>query len=295
MHSRKYSKTANIYHILFHKRSTRYHLDRTALKAMEAEWKDVQPHYKPTEFPDKVIWSLNVFLRRATDIYFQDNYLRRAIMLETVASVPGMVAGVNLHLRSLRKLEPNQWIKQVWDEMDNQRMQLMCLMEIYKPSKFHRILMMLTQGVFFTWYMGLYLMSPRMAHRFMGYYGEESVITYTKFLKAIDAGKINNVPATELAKQYWQLPDDATLRDLIFVIRCDETDHRTINHFIADVKADKESDYFKNKSIHTEIQWDLIEKLKKDREEINLTNEKKERKPPRSGKGEDGTRSGAEW
>jgi ubiquinol oxidase len=78
------------------------------------------------------------FLRVVSDMYFKTNYLLRACMLETVAAVPGMVAGISHHLRSLRRLETDNWIKILLDEAENERMHLHAFMKvtschIYKP------------------------------------------------------------------------------------------------------------------------------------------------------------------
>lgn len=53
-----------------------------------------------------------------------------------MAAVPGMVAGMLNHLRSLRKLEHNNWIKILLDEAENERMHLMTFMEIAQPNYF---------------------------------------------------------------------------------------------------------------------------------------------------------------
>ena len=34
----------------------------------------------------------------------------------------------------------------------------------------------------------------------------------------VDAGKIKNVPAPQIAIKYWNMPEDATLRDVILVV-----------------------------------------------------------------------------
>ena len=61
----------------------------------------------------------------------------------------------------------------------------------------------------------------------------EAVISYTLYLKEIDEGRSPNVPAPAIAKHYWKLPDDATLRDVILVVRADEAHHRDVNHSYA--------------------------------------------------------------
>ena len=68
----------------------------------------------------------------------------------------------------------------------------------------------------------------------MGYFEEEAVYSYTEYLKEVDEGRIENVPAPEIAIEYWNLRADATLRDVILAVREDEAGHRDVNHDLAD-------------------------------------------------------------
>ena len=45
------------------------------------------------------------FFRLIADTFFANRYGHRAVVLETVAGVPSMVAGMWLHLKSLRKMK----------------------------------------------------------------------------------------------------------------------------------------------------------------------------------------------
>lgn len=154
------------------------------------------------------------------------------MMLETVAAVPGMVGGMLLHLKSIRKFEHSGgWIKALLEEAENERMHLMTMMELVKPKWYERLLVMLVQGIFFNSFLVCYVMSPRLAHRVVGYLEEEAIHSYTEFLKDIDDGKIENVAAPAIAIDYWRLPKDATLKDVVTVIRADEAHHRDVNHF----------------------------------------------------------------
>lgn len=162
----------------------------------------------------------------------QRRYGCRAMMLETVAAVPGMVGGLLLHLRSLRRFEQSGgWIKALLEEAENERMHLMTLVELVQPKWYERALVLAVQGVFFNCYFVLYLVSPKLAHRVVGYLEEEAIHSYTEFLKDIDSGAIENVRAPAIAIDYWRLPKDATLKDVITVIRADEAHHRDVNHF----------------------------------------------------------------
>ncbi|XP_057493747.1 ubiquinol oxidase 2, mitochondrial-like isoform X2 [Actinidia eriantha] len=178
---------------------------------------------------DGTEWPWNCFMRR---------YGCRAMMLETVAAVPGMVGGMLLHLRSLRKFQQSGgWIKALLEEAENERMHLMTMVELVQPVWYERLLVLTVQGVFFNGFFVLYLVSPKLAHRIVGYLEEEAIHSYTEYLKDIDNGQIENVPAPAISIDYWRLPKDATLKDVITVIRADEAHHRDVNHFASDIHS----------------------------------------------------------
>jgi ubiquinol oxidase len=154
------------------------------------------------------------------------------MMLETVAAVPGMVGGMLLHCKSLRRFEHSGgWIKALLEEAENERMHLMTFMEVANPRWYERALVITVQGVFFNAYFLGYLISPKFAHRMVGYLEEEAIHSYTEFLKELDKGNIKNVPAPAIAIDYWRLPLNSTLRDVVEVVRADEAHHRDVNHF----------------------------------------------------------------
>ena len=113
-------------------------------------------------------------------------------------------------------------------------MHLMTFIEIAKPTLFERIVIMVVQAIFYNCYFFLYLFAPRTAHRVVGYFEEEAVISYTQYLEGIDAGRHENVPAPQIAIDYWDLPADARLREVVVVVRADEAGHRDVNHDYAD-------------------------------------------------------------
>ncbi|XP_042430669.1 ubiquinol oxidase 1a, mitochondrial-like [Zingiber officinale] len=197
---------------------------------------DLNKHHVPTTFLDKIAYWTVKILRFPTDIFFQRRYGCRAMMLETVAAVPGMVGGMFLHLRSLRRFEHSGgWIRALLEEAENERMHLMTFMEVAQPRWYERALVLTVQGVFFNAYFLGYLVSPKFAHRVVGYLEEEAIHSYTEYLKDLEAGKIENVPAPAIAIDYWCLPRDATLKDVVTVVRADEAHHRDVNHFASDI------------------------------------------------------------
>ena len=193
-------------------------------------------HHKPQNLSDKVAFAFTKFLRFLADTFFKKKYGHRAVVLETVAAVPGMVAGMLLHLKSLRKMQDDKgWIKILLDEAANERMHLMTFIKIAQPTFLERLIIMIAQFIFILMYLLIYLISQRTAHRIVGYFEEEAVISYTEYLKEIDEGKIENIKAPEIAINYWNLPLNSKLRDVVKVIRDDEAGHRDVNHSFADI------------------------------------------------------------
>ena len=197
-------------------------------------------HHKPKNFSDKIALAFTKFLRFLADTFFRKKYGHIAVVLETVAAVPGMVAGMLIHLKSLRKMQDdNGWIKTLLDEAENERMHLMTFIKIAQPTLIERIIILLAQFIFIIFYLIIYLLSQRTAHRIVGYFEEEAVISYTEYLKEVEEGKIENVKAPEIAINYWNLPLNSKLKDVIKVIRDDEAGHRDVNHNFADILNEK--------------------------------------------------------
>lgn len=192
-------------------------------------------HHEPKDFSDRFALAFTKLARFFADTFFAGRYGHRAVVLETVAAVPGMVGGALQHLRSLRRMEDdNGWIHTLLDEAENERMHLMTFVEIAKPTLLERWLILFAQGAFFNGFFLLYMISPRTAHRVVGYFEEEAIISYTEYLDQVDKGINPNIPAPQIAIDYWKLGADARLRDVIVVVREDERHHRDVNHEFAD-------------------------------------------------------------
>jgi ubiquinol oxidase len=184
---------------------------------------------------DRIAFAFVKVLRFFADLFFRKRYGHRAVVLETVAAVPGMVAGLLQHLRSIRRMKDDQgWVKELLDEAENERMHLMTFIQVAQPSWFERGLIMIAQAVFYNFYFLLYLFAPKTAHRVVGYCEEEAVISYTHYLNEIDEGRLENIPAPRIAIDYWGLPATARLRDVVIAVRADEAGHRDRNHYFAD-------------------------------------------------------------
>lgn len=191
--------------------------------------------HPPSGLSDRFARATTKLLRYLADAFFAKRYGHRAVVLETVAAVPGMVGSTLQHLKSLRNMSDDHgWIRVLMAEAENERMHLLTFIEIAKPTRFERWLVILAQGVFYNLFFLLYLISPRTAHRVVGYFEEEAVISYSEYLAQIEAGRHPNVPAPQRAIDYWRLPADARLSDVIIAVRADEAGHRDVNHAFAD-------------------------------------------------------------
>ena len=218
---------------------------------------NLNKHHKPQNLSDKIAFAFTKFLRFLADTFFKKKYGHRAVVLETVAAVPGMVAGMLLHLKSLRKMQDDKgWIKILLDEAANERMHLMTFIKIAKPTFVERLIIMVAQFIFILMYLLIYLISQKTAHRIVGYFEEEAVISYTEYLNEIEEGKIENIKAPEIAINYWNLPLNSRLKDVVKVIRDDEAGHRDVNHSFADILNTK-----KNKVSNEEANYEDKEKI----------------------------------
>jgi ubiquinol oxidase len=145
-----------------------------------------------------------------------------------------MVGATINHLKCLRRMcDDKGWIRTLMDEAENERMHLMTFVEVAQPTLFERLVILGVQWVFYVGFFALYVVSPKTAHRVVGYFEEEAVLSYTHYLREIDEGRSCNVAAPAIARKYWDLPDDSTLRDVVLVVRADEAHHRDVNHGFA--------------------------------------------------------------
>ncbi|KAI8836750.1 alternative oxidase [Chytriomyces cf. hyalinus JEL632] len=216
-------------------------------------------HRSVTGVRDSIAYSLVRLMRFGFDystgytdkvgIMTERQWLNRIVFLETVAGVPGMVAGMTRHMRSLRLLKRDYgWIHTLLEEAENERMHLLTFMKLKNPGALFRLTVLFTQGVFFNAYFLCYLLSPMTCHRFVGYLEESAVHTYTLCLNDIEHGRIKHwgtQAAPDIAKFYWRLGEHATVKDVVAAVRADEADHRDTNHILASLKVDEPNPFAK--------------------------------------------------
>tara|TARA_Y100001978_G_scaffold68011_1_gene61170 strand:+ start:475 stop:1077 length:603 start_codon:yes stop_codon:yes gene_type:complete len=185
---------------------------------------------------DTFALSMTKFFRIIADTFFAKRYGHRAVVLETVAGVPGMVAGVWMHFKSLRAMKAGygEQIREMLAEAENERMHLMFFIEIARPNYFERFIVLFAQIIFGLFYLFMYVFFTRTAHRMIGYFEDEAVKSYTEYLELVESGKVKNIQAPKLAIQYYKLGSNAKLSDLIRCVRADEEHHSETNHNYAD-------------------------------------------------------------
>lgn len=209
-------------------------------------------HLTPTTTTDKIALNTLLLIRKTFDFFTgyhhppagqeenprfkmtEDKWLERFVFLESIAGVPGMVGGMVRHLHSLRLMRRDKaWIETLLEEAYNERMHLLTFMNLAKPGVFMRLMLLGGQGVFFNLFFVAYLIFPRVCHRFVGYLEEEAIVTYTRCIEDIEAGRLpgwRTRPAPPIAIDYWKMPENATMLDLIYYVRADEAKHREVNH-----------------------------------------------------------------
>lgn len=206
-------------------------------------------HFHPIKARDKYAFFSMKLLRYFFDFFtgYRPNimteklYLRRAIFLETIAGVPGMIGGMSRHFRAIRTLQDDKgWIHHLLEEAENERMHLSFFLKIRQPGKLMRASIILGQFIFITYYSMIYLISPSTGHRFIGYLEEEAVKTYTQLIQDIDNGRLKewkDMKAPDDAIEYYGLSKNAKMRDMFICIRADETNHKEYNHHFSEVKS----------------------------------------------------------
>lgn len=178
------------------------------------------------------------------DSITQEKVLQRVIFLETVAAVPGMVAAITRHFKSLRRMERDGGLLHLFlEEANNERMHLLSFIKLKDPSTFFRAAVIFGQFGFGSAFLLSYLISPKFCHRFVGYIEEEACTTYTKIVKAIEDSPEGSELAswkTELApniaRGYWKLGEEGTVLDLMYAVRADEAEHRDVNHACSELQ-----------------------------------------------------------
>jgi len=102
-----------------------------------------QPKHQPTTVLDRIIWGtvrgcyhgFNFVTRFDKQDPSPASCEYRLLLLESIAGVPGMVAGSIRHFESLRDMRRDYgWIHTLLEEAENERMHLLICIKMFKPG-----------------------------------------------------------------------------------------------------------------------------------------------------------------
>ena len=169
----------------------------------------------------------------------------RLLVLESVAGVPGFMAAGMRHFHSLRGLKRDHgWIHTLLEEAENERMHLLTALTMFKVGPITRGLVVAAQCLMTPLLWSIYVVNPKMMHRFVGYLEETACETYANIIRQVETEGTplnkawSELPAPDIAKGYWQLADDALWLDALKCMFADEANHRDVNHTFATMESD---------------------------------------------------------
>ena len=235
--------------------STEYMYGKTRGVYSEEELDVKLTHVEPKTTSDKIAKAAVGVVRLCFDAVSMWNFgeitqakvLRRVIFLETVAGIPGFVAAMSRHFRSLRTFTRDGGMLNMFlDEANNERMHLLSFVRMRDPGIIMRFVVLGSQAVTGVGFFVLYAVAPHFCHRFVGYIEEEACHTYTKIIKEIetapesrDLSEWRTQLAPKIARGYWHLGEDGTVLDMMYAIRADEAEHRDVNHVVSGLAEDQ--------------------------------------------------------
>lgn len=209
--------------------------------------------HKPVSWSDKIMhrimWSMYRGFNFVTGYKAENTPVRavewRLIVLESFAGVPGFMAAMFRHFRSLRTLKRDHgWIHTLLEEAENERMHLLVCMKMFKANLVTRFLVIAAQVVMTPFLASVYIVKPDAVHRFVGYLEETACLTYANIIHQVETPgtPLNeawaHLKAPNIAKTYWKLSDDALWVDTLKCMFADECNHRDVNHTFATMDSD---------------------------------------------------------
>ena len=188
----------------------------------------------------------------------------RLLVLESVAGVPGFMAAGMRHFSSLRGLKRDHgWIHTLLEEAENERMHLLTALTMFKVGPITRGLVVAAQCLMTPLLWSIYVVNPKMMHRFVGYLEETACETYANIIRQVETKgtPLNeawaDLPAPDIAKGYWQLGDDALWLDTLKCMFADEANHRDVNHTFATMESDDPNPFIEKHLEDAAAAWRL--------------------------------------
>ncbi|CDW73447.1 alternative oxidase [Stylonychia lemnae] len=211
-------------------------------------------HREPQGINDKlalkwvgaVRWFLNLSTGKDPEKRTEDQWLTRVCLMETLGPVPSMTMSLGKHMKSVFSMRVDRaMIHTLLEESESERAHLFLFMQLKKPGFFFKLTVATKQFLFFNVFFLAYLFNQKLCYRFSGYLEEEAVFNYTLLLRQLDSGnlpKLKNMKAPEKAIDYYNLPEDATFKDMVLCVRADEAMHREFNHYFAELSSRDDAD-----------------------------------------------------
>jgi hypothetical protein len=188
----------------------------------------------------------------------------RLIVLESFAGVPGFMAAMFRHFRSLRTLQRDHgWIHTLLEEAENERMHLLICMKMFDASFVTRAMVVGAQVTMTPLLALVYLVHPRVVHRFVGYLEETACHTYANIIQQIETPgtplhkEWSQLSAPQLAKTYYKLHDKAMWVDCLKCMLADESNHRDVNHTFATMASDDPNPFVEKHHANAAHAWRL--------------------------------------
>ncbi|KAL3809354.1 hypothetical protein ACHAXA_009062 [Cyclostephanos tholiformis] len=158
----------------------------------------------------------------------KEKILNRAIFLETIAAIPGMVAAIIQHFRSLRNMTRDRGMLNMFlEEANNERMHLLTFICMKEPGTVFRAAVIGAKFGFGRFFLAAYI-NPAWCHRFVGYVEEEACHTYTRILREMEdaprgseLARWKDKDAPKIARGYWAMGEDGTVYDEMKAVRAD--------------------------------------------------------------------------
>lgn len=228
--------------------------------------------HKPLTFSDRVMhgvmWGLYKTFNNMTGYKAQNTPVKavewRLIVLESFAGVPGFMAAMFRHFRSLRTLKRDHgWIHTLLEEAENERMHLLVCMKMFKANSVTRLLVMAAQVFMTPWLAAIYVVKPGAVHRFVGYLEETACLTYANIIHQVETPGTplheawSQLPAPDIAKRYWKLSPDAMWVDALKCMFADECNHRDVNHTFATMGTDDPNPFVEKHKADAVHAWRL--------------------------------------
>jgi ubiquinol oxidase len=196
-----------------------------------------RPRHRPTDVTERFVRSVARQIHRAADAWFGCRRTHRMLVLEALAGIPSSVTAVQHHLRAMRGMRDDRLVRSALVQADHEHAHLLVFSALVQPTPFERAFVHAAQLAGIALFAMLSSISERAAQRLAGYFEEEALESYDDYLRALEAGEVENLSVPRWAVDRWRLVERARLSDLVPAIQEDEAVHRDEHHATADALA----------------------------------------------------------